>query len=158
MTHYTWVFLKPISADKSNQGLERQTTQWMQPLLKLEPVITLMVYELAEPDNRVALLDLVTVFSDSIRVCGRQWDRICRQHNNLYQITNSTGKKPDKPLYRQKSSFMQKIPQFFSLYSNCLTHISSLPTWHNETCEHTQYHAKVALKTKNSNLQTFILN
>lgn len=85
----------------------------MQPLLKLEPVITLMVYELTEPDNGVALLGLVTVFSDCITVCGHQWYRIYRQHNNLYQITSSTGKKPDKLSYRQKSSFIQKILRYF---------------------------------------------
>lgn len=85
----------------------------MQPLLKLEPVITLMVYELTEPDNGVALLGLVTVFSDSITVCGHQWYRIYRQHNNLYQITSSTGKKPDKLSHRQKSSFIQKILSYF---------------------------------------------
>lgn len=86
------------------------------PLLKLKPVVTLKVYELTEPTNRVVLLGLWSVFSNSIVVCGHKWNRICKKHNNLYQITSSTGKKPDKPLDRQKSlSFTQKFLGDFHL-------------------------------------------
>lgn len=124
-SHHTQIFLKPTAARKPALRIRKTNRPVNVPLLKLKPGVTLEVYELSEPANRVVLLGLWRVFCGNTMVCGHKWDRICKKRNNLDQITSTTRKKARQAFRQARELVYIKFPQLFSLYSNWLTHIHS---------------------------------
>lgn len=88
-SHSTFVF--SLSPSQPKVRIRRPTQPVNVLLLKLMPVITSKVYGSAERTKCYCLVNGQYLVMSTM-ICGCIWDQVCRKSNNLFHITNTTGK------------------------------------------------------------------